>query len=62
GMTRADKELGELPLPFGTAAYPDITFHGDHVLVRYYMSFRKPSMSAGGRLHILPLGWFYGEN
>ncbi|MFH0963238.1 MAG: sialidase family protein, partial [Planctomycetota bacterium] len=47
GMTRADKELGELPLPFGTAAYPDITFHGDHVLVRYYMSFRKPSMSAG---------------
>ena len=61
-MTRAEREVGELPMPFGTASYPDITFDGDHVLVQYYMSFRKPSMSAGGRLHIRPLGWFYGED
>ncbi len=61
-MTRADKELGELPMPFGTASYPDITLHGDHVLVHYYMTFLRPNMSAGGRLHIRPLGWYYGED
>ena len=61
-MTRADREIGELPMPFGTASYPDITVHGDSVLVQYYMSFRRPNMSAGGRLHIRPLAWFYGED
>ena len=61
-MTRADKELGELPMPFGSASYPDITIDGDQVFVQYYMSFRRPSMSAGGRLHIQPLDWFYGRD
>jgi len=62
GMTRADKELGELPMPFGIASYPDITFYRDRVLVRYWMIMRKPNLRVGGRLHILPLGWFYGED
>ena len=61
GMTRADKDIGELPMPFGTAGYPDITVHGDSVLVQYYLAFKRPSMSGGGRLFIRPLDWFYGE-
>lgn len=62
GMTRVDKQVGELPMPFGTVSYPDITIHGDQVLVQYYMTFLNPSMSAGGRLHIRSLGWYYGED
>ncbi|MBG87538.1 MAG: hypothetical protein CMO80_11645 [Verrucomicrobiales bacterium] len=61
-MTRADKELGELPMPFGYLSYPDITVHGGQVLVHYYMTFVRPSMSAGGRLFIRPLDWFYGND
>lgn len=61
-MTRVNPELGELPMPFGIAGYPDITIHDDQVLVHYYMTFLRPNMSAGRRLFIRPLSWFYGED
>ena len=58
-MTRAEKDLGELPLPFGNVHYADITFMGDRVLVKYLKSYTKPNLNMGTRLRILPLDWFY---
>jgi len=59
GMVRARKDLGELPFPFGTVHYPDITFFRDKVLIKYAKRFRNPELSVGTLLHILPIDWLY---
>ena len=58
-MVRARKDLGELPFPFGTVHYPDITFFRDKVLIKYAKRFRNPELSVGTLLHILPIDWLY---
>ncbi len=58
-MARGDKDLGKLPMPFGNVDYPDITFAGDRVLIKYHKKFTNPSYSGGTPLRIEPLDWFY---
>jgi len=61
GFVRADKDLGQLPLPVGRVDYPDITFAGDKVLVKYSKRMKNPSVKMGTRIRILPLDWFYKD-
>ena len=60
-MMRADKDLGELPMPFGIVDYPDITFADDRVLIKYYKRFRKPDFGMGTPMYILPIAWLYED-
>ena len=60
-MTRADKDVGELPIPFGTVSYPDVIFAGENVLVKYHKRYINPEMSVGVKLMSKPLEWFYGQ-
>ena len=61
GMTRADNDVGKLPIPFGTASYPDIIFAGENVLVKYHKRYINPELSIGTKLMSKPLDWFYGD-
>lgn len=61
GMVRGDKDLGELPIPFGNVSYPDIVFTGDHVIVKYMKAFTNPSFHMDTVMQILPLDWFYED-
>ena len=56
---RADKELGELPVPFGNVSYPDVVFLEDTVIVKYYKTYYNPPFPVGIIMQILPLDWFY---
>jgi len=61
-MARADKDLGELPIPFGNVDYADITFAGDRVLIKYHKKFTNPpGLSFGTPLRIEPLDWVYED-
>jgi len=60
-MTRADKDVGKLPMPFATVSYPDLIFAGENVLVKYHKRYINPEMSVGVKLMSKPLDWFYGE-
>ena len=60
-MARADKDLGELPIPFGGVDYPDITFAGDKVLIKYAKKLKNPAMGMGAPMHILPIDWLYQD-
>jgi len=59
GFVRGDDDMGQLPLPIGNVSYPDITFAGDKVLVKYSKYMKSPMVGMGTRLRILPLDWFY---
>jgi len=61
GMVRAEKDLGELPVPFGNVHYPDIVFVGDKVFIKYAKSFKNPSFGMGTPMHIIPLNWLYQD-
>ena len=61
GMVRGDKDLGQLPIPFGNVSYPDVVFMGDHVIVKYMNAFTNPSFRMGTVMQILPLDWFYED-
>ncbi|MFH0963890.1 MAG: sialidase family protein [Planctomycetota bacterium] len=60
-MVRAEKDLGELPMPFGAVDYPDIAFAGDKVLIKYGKNFKKPEVGLGGQLVIAPIDWLYRD-
>ena len=61
GLVRADKDVGELPVPFGNVSYADVVFVEDTVLVRYHKSFTNPNFAVGSVMQILPLDWFYED-
>ena len=61
GMVRAEKDLGELPIPFGNVDYPDIIFVGDKVLIKYAKAFKNPPFGMGTPMHIIPLDWLYED-
>jgi len=61
GMVRAERDLGELPVPFGNVHYPDIVFVGDKVLIKYAKSFKNPSFGMGTPMHIIPIDWLYED-
>ena len=62
GMARADKELGELPMPFALVSYPDVAFVGNDVLVKYLKDWVNPNVDRKMKLRVLPLDWFYGKD
>ena len=61
-MARADKDVGELPMPFGIVSYPDVAFVGKNVLVRYLKNYVNPDLPRTMKLRTLPLDWFYGKD
>lgn len=61
GMVRAEKDLGELPIPFGAVDYPDVIFVGDKVFIKYAKSFKNPSFGMGTPMHIIPIDWLYED-
>jgi len=61
GPVRADKDLGELPVPFGAVSYPDVVFVEDTVIVKYYKTYNNPPFPVGLIMQILPLDWFYED-
>ena len=61
GFVRADRDLGQLPLPIGFVDYPDITFLGERVLVKYAKKLKNPPLGTSVRIRTFPLDWFYGN-
>ena len=61
GMVRGEKDLGELPVPFGNVDYPDIVFAGNKVFIKYAKGFKNPQFGMGTPMHIIPIDWLYED-
>jgi len=64
GLARAFRYVGVLPDDYGNVDYPNIGFHGDHVILLWERNLVKPRAGdvTGGRMRVLPLSWFYEDD